>query len=156
MKETVFDVLMYLFQHYMDDEHPLDPDRESLNEQLVAAGFPAAEVDKAFDWLEGLADNRLARDSAPEAALRVFSAAEQSRLDTASRGFLMHLEQSGVIDPTTRELILDRLMALDEEEIDIERLKWVTLMVLFNEPDQEETYDWIENMVFADEAAHLH
>ena len=41
MKENMFDVLMYLFEHYyMDEETELSPDRESLHTELVEAGFP--------------------------------------------------------------------------------------------------------------------
>ena len=42
MKENVLDVLMYLFQNYMDDEVDIDPDRESIQSELLAAGFPSA------------------------------------------------------------------------------------------------------------------
>jgi Smg protein len=56
MKENVFDVLMYLFEnYYMDDDNPVSPDRESVQQDLRNAGFPSAEIDRAFSWLEGLA-----------------------------------------------------------------------------------------------------
>ena len=54
MKETVLDVLMYLFEHYFDDDTELDSDRESLKQELVEAGFPEGEIGKAFEWLEAL------------------------------------------------------------------------------------------------------
>ena len=64
----------------------------------------------------------------------MFDALEQARLDTDCRGFLVHLEQVGILSPTQRELVIDRLMALDGDDIDIEQLKWVVLMVLFSQP----------------------
>jgi hypothetical protein len=54
MKESVLDVLMYLFEHYFDEEAELESDQESLRAELVDAGFPEAEISKAFAWLEGL------------------------------------------------------------------------------------------------------
>ena len=40
MKETVLDVLMYLFEHYFDEDVHVEPDQESLAHDLVQAGFP--------------------------------------------------------------------------------------------------------------------
>ena len=48
MKETVLDVLMYLFENYFDDEGAVEPDQESLRQELVQAGFPEEEIGKAF------------------------------------------------------------------------------------------------------------
>ena len=58
MKENVLDVLMYLFQNYMDDAET-DPDRESIQTELLAAGFPSREIQQAFEWLDGLIERRL-------------------------------------------------------------------------------------------------
>ena len=58
MKENVLDVLMYLFENYMYDEPEDDPDRESLQSSLLQAGFSEIEINKAFEWLDGLADQR--------------------------------------------------------------------------------------------------
>ena len=57
---------------------------------------------------------------------------------------------------TTRELVVDRVMALESEAIDLEQLKWVVLMVLFNQPGQETMFSWMEDFVFDREACRLH
>ena len=44
MKENVLDVLMYLFENYMDDETEMNPDRESLRVELQEAGFRRNEI----------------------------------------------------------------------------------------------------------------
>ena len=36
----------------------------------------------------------------------------------------------------------------DFDDFDSEDLKWVVLMVLFNQPGQEDAYVWMENLVF--------
>ena len=33
------------------------------------------------------------------------------------------------------------------EEIDLDQLKWVVLMVLFNQPGRESAYAWMEDLV---------
>ena len=54
MKETVLDVLMYLFESFVDSEDEPEPDRNELKEELEWAGFRAREIDRALDWLDGL------------------------------------------------------------------------------------------------------
>lgn len=157
MKETVLDVLMYLFDNYLDDETEVQPDREILRIELEAAGFDRAEVLKAFNWLEALAsdpDTALQRDG--RNAMRVFHPHEMLHISTESRGFLMYLEQTGILNSDQRELIIDRIMALDSGEIDIDQVKWIILMVLFNQPGQELAYARMEELVFEDSAGAMH
>ena len=149
MKESMFDVLMYLFENYFYDDEP-QPDRASLESELHQAGFTSNEVNMAFDWLDGLALSR--RHTSPAAdnsrALRVYTQDEMARLDTDCRGFLLYLEQAGILSPISRELVIDRIMALDHEEIDIETLKWVILMVLLGQPGEEAALASMEDLMF--------
>jgi Smg protein len=62
----------------------------------------------------------------------------------------------GVLTPTSRELAIDRAMALESEDFDLDQLKWVVLMVLFNQPGQEAAYTWVEDLVFDDAVNSLH
>ena len=158
MKENVLDVLMYLFQHYIDEESDIEPDRETLQGTLLEAGFFHTEIDKAFNWLDGLAlvqeENRSSGQTMK--SIRVYANQETDLLDLECRGFLLYLEHTGVLDPDSREMVLDRVLALDTTDIDIERLKWVILMVLFNQSDHDMSFDWIENVVFDSSAEYLH
>ena len=159
MKESVLDVLMYLFDHYLDDDEvDVESDRESLQLDLMDAGFPEVEIRKAFVWLEGLAsDQEVAPgESRDSLSMRVYSPDESRRLDAECRGFLLFLEQVKVLDASTRELVIDRVMALGSESLDLEQLKWVVLMVLFNQPGQETMFSWMEDFVFDREACRLH
>ena len=158
MKENVLDVLMYLFQNYMGDDTDIAPDRESIETELLEAGFPSAEINQAFEWLDGLA----ARQEMPvvvlseERCFRIYTSQETSRLDLQCRGFLLALEQAGVLSSETRELVIDRVMALATDEIDLTQLKWIILMVLFNQPGQEEAYAWMEDLMFEGLSDFLH
>lgn len=149
MKESILDVLMYLYENYVETEFADASNFDQLRVELVEAGFPEDEVDHAFEWLGGLAASR--RDLADPAAgsIRLYAGAEQARLDTASRGFLLHLEQLGLLDPQARELVIDRLMSI-EDEVDIERVKWVVLLVLVNQPGTEDALAQVEEMVYYD------
>jgi Smg protein len=159
MKENVFDVLMYLFENYMDEGPEFNPDQERLTAELSEAGFARAEIGKAFSWLEGLSELRDQPDSTRAdtgTAVRHFTPQEQAKLNTPCRGFLLQMETFGVLTPVTRELVLDRVMALESDEISLDQLKWVMLMVLFNRPGQETAYDLLENIVYDDLEGALH
>ena len=157
MKENVFDVLMYLFEnYYMDEDSTVTPDRESVQQELSQAGFPTLEIDRAFLWMEGLASEPNPPDTQSDRSLRLFSSIEMDRLDTACRGFILFLEQMDVLTPASRELAIDRAMALENEDFDLEQLKWVILMVLINQPGEEAAYTWVEDLVSDNIPNHLH
>ncbi|MEX0374772.1 DUF494 family protein [Spiribacter pallidus] len=149
MKENVFDILMYLFEHYFHDAVQVDPNRDDIEAELLGAGFTRSRVHDALNWIDALAEHR----SMPElghgpTALRVYTPAETMRLDADCQGFILYLEQIGILTPGNREVVIDRLMALDEGPIDLDTLKWVVLMVLFSQPGQEEACAWMENLLF--------
>ena len=160
MKEGVIDVLMYIFSSYADQDENLPEDRDGIDADLCAAGFDPLEIDKAFEWLDGLAQT----DDVPEAdqsaeATRVLAPEESARLAYNAQGFLLFLEQSGVLTPKLREMVINRVMALESDaEVDIEELKWVVMMVLFNsgEEQDENTLMHYEDIVFADQPAVFH
>jgi Smg protein len=153
MKENVLDVLMYLFENYLYDEPEDEPDRESMEESLEQAGFTSREIGKAFAWLDELAEQRFQPELKlqTDRPIRIFVDSEIDRLDMECRDFLMYLENVGILDAQRRELVIDRLQALDAEEIDLEDVKWVVLMVLFNQPGQEANYAWMEDLMFDSE-----
>ncbi len=158
MKENVLDILMYLLENYMYGDMDDSADQESLKAELVRAGFMDREIDKAFNWLEDLAQARAstAITTNTTRSVRLYSTEESKRLDTESRGFLLFLEQSGVLDAESRELVLDRVMALETDEVDLTDLKWIILMVLFNQPGKEAAFAWMEDLVFEGTPGWLH
>ncbi len=149
MKQTVIDILIYLFEHYIDDEIELEADQDRVKSELRDAGFDGIEIAKAFDWLEGLAttDEQAATlISENITSVRIYAFEEEAKLDAECRGFLHFLGEVGVLDATNRELVIDRVMALGADEIDIGQLKWIVLMVLFNRPGQEHAFVWMEDL----------
>ena len=159
MKESSLDVLRYLFEHYFTNEDvaPDVRDRDSLQKDLLQAGFSPAEINRAFDWLEALDNGRPGdRPARVGGPIRVFHGPELDKLDIEARGFLVYLEHHGILDADQRELVLDRAMALDQDDIDLDDLKWVVLMVLFNQPGAEAAYAWMETQIFNDEPEPLH
>lgn len=160
MKEdSILDVLMYLFENYMDEDSQLQDDPDVLRQQLHDAGFLSPQIGKAFDWLEGLTKESVdvpALKFTTNNPIRVFSPEECKKLDVKSRGYLLFLEQIGVLAPTNRELVIDRVIALENEEVDIDQLKWIILMVMFNQTEFDDTFHWVENVVLEDHPINFH
>ena len=49
MKESVLDVLMYLFETYVDPEQEPEADQNELRDELSRAGFGDPEIDRALE-----------------------------------------------------------------------------------------------------------
>jgi len=155
MKENIFDVLMYLFENYMEEEIELLPDSEAIKTELEEAGFGPLEVNKAFNWLESLSLQGSIRPTVTT-AFRVFCPQEQDKLDLDCRNLLLFLEQSGILSPTNREIVIDRAMALEDDEISLEKLKWIVLMILLSQPDEELAFSRMEDIVYDLVPTYLH
>ena len=153
MKENVLDVLMYLFETYVDAEDEPEADQNELRIELSKAGFGNVEIDRALDWLDGLTDQQKCLNYGNQTAhgTRVYNDFEQDRLDAGCRGYITYLEQIGILSPPQREILVDRLLALESTDIDVEQIKWVVLMVLFSQPGQELAYARMEDLVFEED-----
>jgi Smg protein len=158
MNENVLDVLMYLFETYVDTEEEPEADHNELRDELARAGFGDPEIDRALEWLDGLTEHQ---DNFPYHAqtargTRIYSDFEHERLDSACRGYITYLEQIGILTAPGREILIDRLLALESADIDVEQIKWVVLMVLFSQPGQELAYARMEDLVFEESTGSIH
>lgn len=146
----MLEILIYLFENYPHVE--LAPHRDALALKLAAAGFNGDEIDCALDWFSDLGTLNSAEYPASlmhSRATRFYAEVEQDRLDTESQGLLMFLEQAGILNPLQREWVIDRVLALDEDEITPDKIKWIALMVLWSQnPNQD--YLLLEDMLFND------
>ena len=159
MKENVLDVLMFLFEHYMDEDTEVNPDKQELLDELTQAGFATVDINKAFSWLEGLSDlqeSKLEQNGQNIKSVRIFTEQEKKKFSKDSIGFLIFLDNIGAFDENIREMIIDRAMALESPEIDLEDLKWVMLLVLFNQPGQEAAFAWVEDVVLQESLSSIH
>lgn len=156
---TMFEVLMFIFENYMDNNVSLKADNQTIVTELEHVGFTRYEIDRALDWLEGLSRFQTAVDSAPmlvSSSIRHYLAEESKLLGVDGKGFLLYLEQLGILDPITREIVIDRIMALDSKDVDMGRIKWVVLMVLFSQPDKKSALSLLQDMILFDAFDVLH
>lgn len=153
MQNSVLDILVYLFDYLVYDKKER-PTVGEMQEELSAAGFAQKDIDRAMSWLLDLNDlqESAVLKSPSHQALRVFTAEEAAKISAASRGFLYQLTKMGVIDTRLREILIQKLMSLDEDVISVDEVKWVTLMAIFNRPGQEANTVWLEQSLLAESA----
>lgn len=158
MYENVVDILIYLYENYIDGESFSPRDEYELREELVQAGFTKGKIGQAFEWLDELAVRQDEQDyrEHTEHATRIFTDEEICRLDAEARGLLLFLERSKILRQDSRELVIDRALALDTRYIMVDELKWIVLMVLMNQPGQEAAFARMEDMVYSQVPVYLH
>jgi len=134
----MYDVLVYVFENCQQTD--LAYDRERVAKKLSAAGFEDSDISEALHWLAGVRtpQGAFARLPDPRTAFRAFAPRELAKLDAECRGFLLTLEQSGILSPQNRELVIERSLAASGEALTLDQLKLIVLMVLWSqgkEPD---------------------
>jgi Smg protein len=130
----MYDILVFLFENCQQAELAYDSDR--VAKKLSAAGFEDSDISEALHWLDGMQQaSQAVREPLPDlrTAFRAYAPRELAKLDAACRGFLLTLEQSGILNAETREVVIERALAAAGDSLSLEQLKLVVLMVVWNQ-----------------------
>ena len=153
-KDSVLNVLMYIFNHHLQQGKVVELTSAEVSEDLETVGFGEAAIEQALAWLTSLSEmDKAAIATSSPGALRVFSEEEKSYLNSECQIFLLDLVSQNIISPATFEVIIYFLVELDTHDIDVSLVKWVTLMVLYNMPDEQEALKQMELLVLDDSPA---
>ena len=130
----MYEILVYLFENCPPREVAYE--RERVAKKLSAAGFEHADISEALHWLAGM--GRAPQTGPlqlpdPKRSFRAFAPRELVKLDAECRGFVITLEQSGILNPEMRELVLERSLAASGHALSLDQLKLIVLMVLWNQ-----------------------
>ena len=71
--------------------------------------------------------------SAHSTSMRCYCSEEIEKIDISCRRFLYFLENAGVLDALTREMVIERAMAVNDTVLSLSRLKVIVLMVLWSD-----------------------
>ena len=149
----MIDVLVFLFENYFDiSTHPAP---NTLVRKLSAAGFDPEEISLALDWLHDLKTARPAEFFADRRAIRIYSEEEQAKLAPGCLDFIAFLESVGFITPRPPAVILDRAIGIEDDQVELEKLKIIVLMVLWSQ-DQDLEPLIIEELLHPPEDLLLH
>src|SRR5260221_7099470 len=126
----MYEILVYLFENCQQREVAYE--RERVAKKLSAAGFEHADISEALHWLAGL--GRAPQTGPlelpdPKRSFRAFASRELAKLDAQCRGFLITLEQSGILTPQNRQLVIYRPLSPSGRSLTIEQPNSLRLMV---------------------------
>ena len=142
----MFELLIYMFENYLSSKSYLDFNNISM--ELEAAGFDNDDIEEAFDWfsqLKAMSDKiPQAIDAKENTNLRIFTEKEYKKISSEGLGFILFLEQAKVLNSIEREIIIDRAMALNQNIISIDEVRWVVMMALWNN-GKENDYLFVED-----------
>ena len=152
----MFEVLVFMFENYIAHHALLDDD--IMTQELSAAGFEQSDIVGAVDWFHEM-KTRLIEPPAVYAhqhtSMRLFSESEYKKISLESISFVIFLQQANVINDVERDIILDRAMALKQEQIKIEEMRWITMIALWN-AGREKDYLFVEDALFNPRGLTLH
>jgi Smg protein len=151
----MFEILMYLFESYFDAGSYPEPDK--LERKLSAAGFEDEDISEALTWLSALKQQNPENypSRLEHAGQRHFAELELQRTSYEARQFLVFAEQQHLISAIEREMIIDRAVALQQENLALDKLKLIMLMVLWNR-HQDLDQLLIEELLTPLQSAQLH
>ena len=147
IKEDFLDILLYLFEYYSED-----PVRESdtsfvIRDHLIDAGFQDAAIDHAMDWVEIFKNQgeNMMLHTPSNSSIRILSDDEKNLLDVECQNYISRLETFGLLTPEKRELLIDKLTSIGFEPMDLEVVKALSILMLFQEPSVEVRLHAYEN-----------
>lgn len=153
----MFELLVYVFENYLSAK--THADFSQMTSELEEAGFEHKEIEFAIDWFATLKimserlNNQILNNS--NVASRIYSIKENEKISTEGIGFLVFLEQAKVLSSSEREIILDRAMAVEQNCLNLDELKWIVMMTLWHF-GRENEYLFIEDALFSSKTAMIH
>lgn len=153
----MFNLLIYMFENYLSSKTQLD--FNSITLELEAAGFDNTDIENAVNWFSQL---KKMSDKVPlytnqqlNNKLRVFTKHEKEKIASDGLGFILFLEQARILNSVEREIILDQAMMINQSRINIDEIRWIVMMTLWNN-NRENDYLFVENTLYQSKQSELH
>lgn len=123
----MLDVVGIVLENLTDEKEG----NENLVDSLIAKGFTLAEIEGAFQWIAKAIFSDPERSSNPQ-SLRILTPPEKAKITPKAWGMLIRLKKKKIIDDYLLEEILEKAMTVSSETVNIERMKSLVQVTLFN------------------------
>ena len=130
MKTDVIEMLVYLCENGFVDF--VDASEENTTLEALAGERLSPPDIPLFEKPEDKSLQVISLGTIP--SVRVFSDEELDALAPSCREAIGLLGRLGVLDHAYRELVIDYLMMLEEQDLGVEDLKWAVVMAFMTEP----------------------
>lgn len=132
MYERIIEIIVYLIAQLQDKRSINDISLDELNDQ----GYTATEISTAFSWLIDrmeFGDQAVEHDEiAQSESFRVLHDAEAEVITPDAFGYLIQMQQLGLITNEHLEMVLERSMLLGGRKVSDSELKSIIASVIFN------------------------
>ncbi|WP_298939339.1 DUF494 domain-containing protein [uncultured Psychromonas sp.] len=157
----MFEIIMYLFESYIQVDQTMELDTQEVTDELMQEGFQKSEITKALAWLDNLAnmhnqEPQTRATAEKKTSHRIYNKQEQRQISLECRNYIHYLEEAKILTTHTREMVIDCIMSLDSGELILEDVKWLILMVLFNDPVSDDAFLQLESMLMDFEDGLIH
>jgi uncharacterized protein Smg (DUF494 family) len=149
-KEAFLDVLLYLFEYYSEEPGLSKSNETQIRNELVLAGFKKDAIEHVMDWVDvfNKSPNKINIEKPKKYSVRVLSDSEKSLINEECQNYITRLERFGLLPPLKREVLIDKLTSIGFEPLDIEVVKALSILMLFQEPNIDVKLNTIEGDAF--------
>lgn len=142
-KKTTLDIVLTVLE---DRESISNMMNNDFTNRLKQKGFSEEHISIASEWIMNLIQQQSLFASTPSIphGMRIFTTEEMEKLDVECRNFIIALEHDQILEPKTREILINQLLLLNHNPIRVNDIKLVTLMVLLLLPASNEKNQRIE------------
>lgn len=141
-KNTTLNILAHAFR---DKESMRTMSSAEFLHHLKNYGFSEEHIGSATAWIMQLIQQQFSAITLPDAkSLRIFAPEELAKLDVDCRNFILSLEHSQILEPKTREIVINQLLLLNQDNLSINDIQLVTLIVLLLQPTNAEKIKRLE------------
>lgn len=131
MGTNVIEILMTIMSHLQAGGQLGDFRQDDLK------SYNKSEVSAAYSWLYGrfpelLKSGTLSPTSSGDPSHRVLHLAEKVLIGKEAYGYLLRLVYSGLIDISTMEKVIERVMLQFHERLTLDKLKEVVAQLIFD------------------------
>jgi len=152
LKESLLDVLLYLFEHTADQdisELELYLDSEDQNESF---GLPTGlDLEKALQFVSNDKLDTLLNTQKP---FRVFSRHEVVKICLDARQFIVVLEMLNILNARQRELIIEHAMNSHSNFVDLDEIKNISVLNFLSQSLDQTQGTYVVNSSLTDDIKH--
>ncbi len=135
MKQSVADLVNVILRR-LQDRREAQPSESGLRRWLAGQGYAKRDIDAAITLVRPRMRSMTHVEDVRPGAIRHLSPYERLRLSSDARNALARLDLYGLIDPSEREMILDRLDQF-EGEVGMSELEYLVSWIVCSNRDTE-------------------
>ncbi len=136
MQQKIIEIIELLITEISEIQEPFLPDLDKISKKLLEKGYTERDIQEAVEWIVDFMDTDNVPVSPGNIAakekrnLRLLSNFEQRVFSNEAYGFLIQMQNLGLLSPMQLDQIIDRFLMIGMESVGLEDVKAVTVQML--------------------------